>query len=167
MSVYGADTYVADKLFRPTALPDQMGARLSFPLSPQEKRALYSVFFVPVTVNLKSTEPATAANYAPFFTADKAYTVVSATEVHGTAGSDGGAVTLQLEKLTGTTAPDSGTVLLSTAFNLKGTANTVQYGTFVATDAVVLQRGDRLCLKDAGVMTAVANLQVTIFLQPI
>lgn len=109
--------------------------------------------------------PATAANYGVIFIADRPCTVVGFEEVHQTAGSDGSAVTLQLEKLTGTEAPDAGVDLLATALSLKATANTVQTGTLIQTRDVTLQDGDRLCLNDSGTLTAVANVTVTIFIQ--
>ena len=84
-------------------------------------------------------------------------------EVHETAGTDGSAVTVTLEKLTGTQAPDAGTVLLSSALSLKAIANTVQTGTLVSTvSSRNFNAGDRLCLKDAGVLTTVANVTVIV-----
>ena len=138
--------------------------RLDIPLTAIKKKAIHSLIAYPVTVRLKNTDAATAANYGTFFTADKLYRVLAATEVHGTLGTNGSAVTLQIERLRGTQAPDGGTVLLSTAFDLKGTINTVQYGSFVSSDAVNLIKGDRLCLKDAGTLTDVANVQVTVYI---
>lgn len=57
-----------------------------------------------VEANLPSTDPQTAANYGMVFTALRPCEVLEVSEVHGTLGTDGGAVTLQLERLTGTTA---------------------------------------------------------------
>jgi len=117
--------------------------------------------WVPVTVPGGSA--ATASNYGVFWIAPYAAYVTNVYEVHQTAGTDGGAVTLNLEKLTGTTAPDSGSTMLSTAFSLKATANTVQTGTLVTTQATVtVAKGDRLCLKDSGVLTSVANVTMLI-----
>ena len=126
-----------------------------------------------VTVNLADTLPQTAANYGMFFTAHRPYEVVKITEVHGTLGTDAGAVTLQVEKLTGTTAKGSGTNIITTAFDLKSANNTVvtknvtdlvglttgSYPTFLAT-------GDRLALKTTGVLTAIKDIQVTVTLRP-
>lgn len=141
-------------------------SQLTFPLDPRSQRLIEDITIYPISVRLKNTDAATAANYGVFFVAERQYSVLAVAEVHGTAGSDASAVTLQIERLQGTTAPDSGNVILSTAFDLKGTANTVQYGSLVTTGVTALQRGDRLCLKDAGVMTAVANLCVTVYIQP-
>ncbi len=142
-------------------------ARISIPLNSAEKTAVNSMIQYPVSANLEGTSAATAANYGIFFTANKTLRVIEVTEIHTTLGTDAGAVTLQLEKLTGTTALDSGTTLLSTAFNLKGTINTVQYGTLVLTGDVILARGDRLALKDAGTLTAVAGMSLTVWLEQI
>lgn len=112
--------------------------------------------------NLFGTSAATAGNYSIFFTATRPCIVKRISEVHTTAGTDGSAVTLQVERLQGTEAPDSGDVLLQTAFDLKGTANTVQEGTTVTTTVLALAVGDRLCLKDSGVLTSVAGVNVTV-----
>lgn len=119
---------------------------------------------------LPGTSAATATNYGVFFTAPYACSVIGVTEVHQTLGTDGSAVTLQLEKLIGTQAPDAGIALLQTAFNLKGAINTVQNGVMVKTvlgntPYTRLAIGDRLCLKDSGTLTAVANVTVVVMLQ--
>lgn len=137
------------------------------PLDAVSKQTINGLIQFPVATRLKNTDAATAANYGVFFIADKTFRVTSVTEIHGTAGTDGGTVSLNIEKLTGTQAPDGGKVILTTAFSLKTTINTVQYGTLVTNDPIILLRGDRLCLKDAGVLTAVANLTVTVYLQPL
>lgn len=122
------------------------------------------VFLVPWTV--VGTSAATATNYGTFFTAPYNCTVIGFTEVHQTAGTDGGTVSIQLEKLTGTQAPDSGIVLLSSALSLKTTANTVQTGSLVGLlSTKQMYKGDRLCLKDAGVLTTVSNVNVDVVLQ--
>jgi hypothetical protein len=119
-----------------------------------------------ITETVQGTTAATAANYGVFFIADRDYKVVSAQESHTTLGTDGGAVTLTIEKLTGTQALDAGTAVLSGTFNLKGTINTVQEK--IAADAnAILKKGDRLALKDSGVLTAVAGVCVTVVLQGI
>jgi len=105
----------------------------------------------------------TATNYGIVFVATRPCIVTRISEVHTTAGTNGGAVTLQVERLQGTETPDSGNTLLVTAFNLKGTANTVQVGEIVSgTTVTALSVGDRLCLKDSGTLTDVAGVCVTI-----
>jgi hypothetical protein len=103
-----------------------------------------------------------------FYTARFPCEVIWLSEVHSTAGSDAGAVTLQIELLTGTQAPGAGSTLLDTAFNLKGTANTVvkKAGTDL-TSTVTLDEGDRLALLYSGTLTAVAGVQVTAYMKPL
>lgn len=112
---------------------------------------------------IAGTAAATAANYGVFWIAPYACHVDSFKEVHQTAGSNGGAVTLTLEKLTGTQAPDGGVVMLASTLSLKATANTVQSGSMTTTLANRnLVQGDRLCLKDSGTLTDVANVTVMV-----
>lgn len=120
--------------------------------------------FFPVTSNLAGTSAATSANYSLIFTADRNCVVSSVVEVHGTKGTDASSVTLQLQKMTGTTAPGSGDNLLSAAIDLKGTINTVQYPLLVTTGKATLAKGDRLGLKTTGTLTAVADVQVTVYI---
>lgn len=71
--------------------------------------------------------------------------------------------TLQLEKLTSTQAPDSGTNMLESAVSLSSTANTVISGTPSNTPSnKTLDAGDRLCLKDAGSLVGLSNLTVVV-----
>jgi hypothetical protein len=122
-----------------------------------------------ITVTTRQLGNAVLADEA-FFIADRAYEVVGISEVHATAGSDAGAVNLQVTKDTGTNAPGAGTDLLTNnanaGFNMKGTANTVQNGTLVATQATKrLAAGDRLSIDYAGVLTALAGVVVTVKLR--
>ena len=110
---------------------------------------------------IEGTAAATATNYGTFFIVPFTCVLTKFQEVHQTAGTDAGNVTLTLEKLTGTTAPDSGSVVLETALSLKATINSVQTATLTTTNANRnLAIGDRLCLKDTGTLTAVANVTV-------
>lgn len=98
------------------------------------------------------------------FVATRACRVKSIKEVHATASSSG---TLQLEKCTGTTAPGSGTTLLTGTMSLAGTANTVVSGTLIATVAsLTLAAGDRLSIVIAGTMTSLVGGRVTIGICP-
>jgi hypothetical protein len=122
----------------------------------------------PLPVSLVGATPATAANYTTCFIADRPYVVTGVQEIHATAGTDAGAVTLDITKDTGTGAPASGSsVLVSGTFNLKGTANTLQ--TILAANSGVAQFavGDRLALKLTGVPTSLASLQVQISIRSI
>lgn len=121
-----------------------------------------------VTAILEGAAAATAANYGVFFIAPFACEVVSVREAHTVAGTDAGAVTLDIEKLTGTQAPDAGVSVLGATINLKGAANTVQAPVLTGTAAnKQLAAGDRICLKDAGTLTAVAGVAVTVELKRI
>jgi hypothetical protein len=143
-------------------------SQLDFPLDPATKRIIRNSIIIPVSTKVPGTDAATAANYGKFFVADKLYRVVGISEVHGVKGSDGGNVTLNIERLQGTEALGSGDALLSTAFDLKGTADTPQHGALTNTgESLILNRGDRLALKDGGTLTAVADVAVTVFLQMI
>jgi hypothetical protein len=119
------------------------------------------------SANISGLLAATATNYGVFFIADRGYTVTGISEVHSTAGSDGGAVTLSVERLQGTEALDAGDDLLgATKIDLKGTADTVQSPALTATAAnLVLAAGDRLALLDTGTLTAVADVCVTVSLK--
>jgi len=106
------------------------------------------------------------------FIADRAYKVTACYEVHGTLGTNGSAVNVNLEKLTGTTAPGSGTQLLTdntnAGFDCKATINTVQTGTLTSTAAdLTLAAGDRLGLNFTGTVTALAGQVVTVQLKPV
>lgn len=112
------------------------------------------------------TMAATAANYGVFFIVPFTCILKKFQEVHKVAGSDAGAVSLTLEKLASAVAPDSGTAMLASVLSLKATADTVQTGTLSTTSSSLnLAVGDRLCLKDAGTLTAVANVTVSVELQ--
>lgn len=113
---------------------------------------------------LPGADSQTAAKYGVIVTAPAAFEVVSVTEVHSTAGTDAGTVTLDVEKLTGTTAPGSGTSILASTFNLKSTANTpvTKEGNTLASDHKFAE-GNRLAVKTSGTLTALQGVCVTIF----
>lgn len=97
------------------------------------------------------------------FIADTDYEVVGVQAVWGVASSSG---TLQIEKCTGTTAPGSGTDLLSSTINTAGTANTVASGSLTTTVASKrLTSGDRLALDFGGTVTNLVNLVVVVRLK--
>jgi hypothetical protein len=107
-----------------------------------------------------------AATDRPFFIANRAYQVTAIRQVHSVAA--GGASTLQVTKDTGTTAPGAGSDLLSSAFDLNATANTVQNGTLTATAAdLLLAAGDRLSIDFANTIQSTAGLVVTVSLKPV
>ena len=146
------------------------GFQLRRPLDPFSKRIINDLIELPITVKLKGTDAATAGNYGKFFinVSNKAFIITGISEVHATAGSDGSAVTLQVERLQGTEALGSGDSLLSSTFNLKGTADTVQDGTLISDgQLLILSKGDRLALVDTGTLTAVNDLVISIILKQI
>lgn len=112
---------------------------------------------------IQGTAAATAGNYGVFWVAPFACSIVNIQEVHQTAGSDAGSVTLDIEKLTGTQALDAGVTVTNTAVSLKGTANTVTTASLSSTlSSKQLSAGDRLAMKDTGVLTVVNNVTVII-----
>lgn len=119
-----------------------------------------------VSHSLDGTQAATAANYGVFAHAMAACVVEAVWISHQTAGTDAGAVTLDIEKLTSGTALDSGTTILSSAYDLKGTINTpVNSALNADISRRQIGRGERLALKDSGTLTAVAGVCVTVVLR--
>lgn len=92
--------------------------------------------------------------------------LIAVKEVHGTAGSDGSAVTLAIERLQGTETSGNGDSV-ATGINLKGTADTVQSGTLTSTAAnLIFEAGDRVGINVTGTTTAVATMNVTCWFMP-
>lgn len=92
--------------------------------------------------------------------------VVGVSEVHTVAGTDAGAVTLDVTKCDGTEAPASGVSVLNATFDLKGTANTVVDAALTATKAnLKLVDGERLAINVTGTLTSLAGGVVTIRLK--
>ena len=116
-----------------------------------------------ITVVVPDTDAATTTRYGVFFIAQAACVVEDVWEVHRALGTNGGAVTVDIEKLTSGQALDAGTTCLATALSLKTTIDVPQQGTLHATiSRRQLARGDRLALKDAGTLTSVAHVCVTV-----
>ena len=113
----------------------------------------------------RGTSPATAANFSTFWNIINGVEVTKVA-VSFTAASTSG--TLQIEKLEGTTAPGSGTNILTSAFSLAGAANTVV--TKVTRDmnsSRVFYPGDRMAFVDGGTLTNLTDLVVTIYYKPL
>lgn len=124
---------------------------------------LYSIKIVASTVY--GTTAQTSGNFKQFFIADRPYDVIGYSEVHRVAGSNAGAVTLNLEKLPSGTAPGSGSTLLFTAVSLKATANIPQFPVLTATKAnLSLTKGDSLAHLIAGTLTDLENVCTTVIL---
>ncbi len=76
--------------------------------------------------------------------------------------------TLQLEKLTGTQAPGSGSTILASTISLAGAANTVTTRDQTQmTGARTFVQGDRLALIDGGNLANLTQLVVTIYYKPL
>jgi len=100
-----------------------------------------------------------------FLSGSASYLVVGATEVHSTAGTDAGAVTLDITIDATTVAPGGGTSILTAPFSLKAAINVVQVGTIVA--GSTLTAGQRLSVKITGTTTAVAGVIAKVVLQKV
>lgn len=112
---------------------------------------------------IPGTLAATAGNYGVFEIVAVPFVMIAISEIHQVAGTDGSAVGYNIEKLTGTTAPGSGTEILSSDLDLKGTANTEQRGTLIVNrSARTFNRGDRLSHKLSGTPTSVGSVCVII-----
>lgn len=97
-----------------------------------------------ITVNYAPVTSNTAANAFSFFIADETYQITLIKISYDTQLD--ASSTLQIQKLTGTTAAGSGTNLLTGAIALDGTINTVNTGTLTGTTAnLQLAVGDRIC----------------------
>jgi hypothetical protein len=116
---------------------------------------------IPIQVALSATDASRAV-----FIATRACRL-KAVKMMLTVGSTSG--TLTVEKLTGTTAAGSGTVLLGGTIDLSTNtaANTSTSGTLISTVAsLTLAAGDRLGVVIAGTMTSLAGCIVTMMIAP-
>ena len=94
--------------------------------------------------------------------------LVSVREAHGTAGTDGSAVTLSIERLQGVETSGNGDQVVAATINLKGAANTTQSGTVVtASDIDQFEAGDRVGVNVTGTNTDLANMAVSCYFRPI
>ncbi len=130
--------------------------------------------FTPVRRTLKFNL-ATAASLVSqhFVIIPAACRIVGISEIHATAESTAATMTAYIEKLTGTTAPGSGTTVMSGTFDMKGTAETLQTATMTTSgtgdsDAADLQlaAGDRLGIKFSVAGTELAGVAITITVAP-
>lgn len=127
----------------------------------------------PVTMVVPGAAAQEADNYSVcFFTADRSYEVILVTERHETAGSDGGTVTVTLEKLPSGTASTSGVDIITSGIDLKATANTNQTGIIsqARTNSVYdrrLAKGDSLSIYATGTLTAVVGVSMSVLLRAI
>ena len=119
-----------------------------------------------LAVHIQSAASAVDQNV---FVADRAYQVVSITESHAVAGTDGSAVTLDVKKCTGSQAPSAGTsMFFAGTISLKGTANSATTMSLTGTTATLqLAAGNRIAFDITGTPTSYAGGVVTIVLRPI
>jgi len=98
------------------------------------------------------------------FIAERAYRVKSASVI---CSSTATVPTVDIKKETGTTAPGSGTTILTGAISFSGTANTRVTGTLVATVATItLAAGDRLSVTWGGTVGTLIGGIVSVSLVP-
>jgi hypothetical protein len=92
-------------------------------------------------------------------------TVVRAVSMRwSTAATNAGTVTMDVTKDTSTTAPGAGTSILAAAQSVKGAAHTTVFPALAASSATLTMAvGDRLAVKTAGTLTALAGLVITVF----
>lgn len=110
----------------------------------------------------------TATNYGYIFTAPFPFEVLSVIEKHDVAGTNGGAVTLDVLKVPNGTTLASGTSILRTPFSVKTTADTAQMKQGL--DLVDTRRFapfDSIALVVAGTLTALEGVQVTLYCKPL
>ena len=121
-----------------------------------------------IEVSFSSIKTTTAVLDQQFFIADRAYQIMSISEVHAVLGTDGGSVVVQVTVDTGTDAAGAGTdVITSTGFNLKATANTTQVATLLNTAVPYLLAGERLSVDFAGTLTSLDGVVVSVSLKPL
>lgn len=122
-------------------------------------------------ITIPGTAAATSTNYGYVFTARTVgLEIIGVSERHETAGTNGGAVTLDVLKVPSGIAIGSGVSVLTAPFNLKSTADTTVYKQgidlvlgSVTPDGRKLDPFDSIALKTSGTLTAVAGVCVTIY----
>jgi len=106
------------------------------------------------------------ASDLPFFIARHPCEVLWVAESHIVAGTNAGAVTMDVVKLTSGQAVASGVSILTAEFDMKSTANTpVQKEGKDLSANRQLKNGDRLALDFTGTLTDLAGVQVTLYLK--
>ena len=100
-----------------------------------------------VTAVVDGEDAQAQANYDKFFIAPYVCEVTAMSEVHSEAEGVTDPYSMQVQRLQGTEATGSGDNLLTTAFDLTGTAETVVSGTLVSTNVRILNKDDRLALR--------------------
>lgn len=108
----------------------------------------------------------------PIFVAESGseYELLEVIEDHAVAGSDGGAVTADIEKAAAAVAVGAGTTVLSSTFDLKSTADTpitknTASGLVASKATRTIKAGERLLLNIAGTTTASAGVHLVLVLK--
>ncbi len=115
-----------------------------------------------------STTAQTATNYGYIFTPPFPFEILSVTEKHDVAGTNGSPVTLDVLKVPNGTTLGSGVSILVSQFDLKSVADTavlkqgLKLNTSRSFDAL-----DSIALKVTGTLTALEGVQVTIYVKPL
>jgi hypothetical protein len=132
------------------------GGQLTVTFAPYDDRKDI-VFNAPLNANNQD---------APFFIADRSYEIVAASAIWSTAATAG--ANAQLTVCSGTQDAASGLDIIANdtnaGFQIDGTANTVEVGTFIA-GRNFLFAGDRLGI-DYTVTTSILGLNITVTLRP-
>lgn len=118
--------------------------------------------YIPVTFNLSGTSAATAGNYGYVFSANRSCEIVYVAYIYKTAGTDGGTVEIQLEKLPSGVALGSGDSILTYAGSLKQTAGILYKQELASSQARFVREGESVAIKLTGTPTSVNDLCVTI-----
>ena len=117
------------------------------------------------TISILFVDPSTGGEQ-PFWTAPYDCEVLSISERHATAGSDGSAVTAHIEKVPDGTAAAAGTTVMNGTFNMNATADTLQWADLTATLANrQLARGDSFGIDFTGTLTSLASVSITILVK--
>lgn len=87
------------------------------------------------------------------------------TEIHGTLGTNGSAVTGSVTLEKDGQAPGTGMAVMTNTFDLKGTINTEQTATLATAGGVPFVSGDMLTFKLAGTATSVAGVLLVAWVQ--
>ena len=117
-----------------------------------------------ITHSVYGATAQTATNYGIIFVARHPIEIMRIIETHAVAGSNAGAVTLDVKKAGSGVAIASGISLLGSTFNLKSTANTptIKEGLNLSSSRL-LKENDRIELVVAGTLTALSDVNVIIY----
>lgn len=117
-----------------------------------------------IVANIPGIQAQTAGNYDIFFQPNRACEITEIRIRHSVAGTDGGNVTLNIERINNGSAKDSGVTILKTNYNLKGAANSQTiYSGRLEIQNNYIKPTQVLALKDSGVLATLEGVSVTIY----